>query len=55
MSKGQPGNDKSEASCLSLNTLLVGPVEHTSLLSAKPLVVTENEELSLWLEVGLQL
>lgn len=47
--------NKSEASCLSLDTLLAGAVEHTSLLSAKPLVVTENEELSLWLEVGLQL
>lgn len=55
MSTEPPGMNKSVASCLSLNTLLVGPVENTSLLTAKPLVVTENEELSLWLEVGLQL
>lgn len=55
MSTGQPGNEQVKQAVFPSIPFLVGPVEDTSLLTAKPLVVTENEELSLWLDVDLQL
>lgn len=55
MSTGQPGNEQVKQAVFPSIPFLVGPVEDISLLTAKPLVVTENEELSLWLDVDLQL